>query len=810
MIKSYLKIALRTLRKNRLFTVINIVGLSVGIAAALLIFRLANYELSFNKQFADYDSVVRVVGVVESPERGREFNVCTPLPAMDAIEETISQFSHTSRVREVWAAVTVPNPSGGAPLKKFNVPRGQTAFFVEKHFPSIFSFDWLSGDPTNVLGELGEIVLTKTLAEKCFDQWELAMDQTILLDNLVPVIVKGVIEDPPSNCDFSFPYLVSFETVKANADLFFYGGGWGSCSSNNQMYARLSQPGLFEAADLAVREIGKEEYADRNRNSVRHHVLQPLSDLHHSEDYYNSGSHRTSKSRLRVLSAIGILILIMACFNFINLTTAQSTLRAKEVGVRKTLGSSRNQLTLQFLSETILIVGAAIFLSAVLATAVAPLLKHVSDVPDSLPFLSDPRVLTFLLATGIIVTILAGLYPAVLLSGFKPVNALKSQPSQASMSGGGLRKSLVVLQFAIAQGLIIAALVNILQLDYIRNRDLGFDQSLVYTFGFNSDSLSIARQAALKNNLKQIPQVKSVSLSSDQPFSGNTWATNFNYATRPDDEPYAITQKFCDHDYMETYSLELLAGRFLHPSDTVREAVVNETLMEKLAIVDPNEMVGQNLTLGQSLEVRIVGVLKDFHAHSLHEEKKPLMMTTYKDYYWEAGVKITSGNLATTTGAIEKVFDEVFPEQVFSGRFLDENIAQFYEDDRRLSATTKGFGFLAILISCLGLFGLAAHAAAQRVKEIGIRKVLGASVAHILGLLSRDFLKLIVIALVIASPLAAYFMSDWLDNFVYRIELPWWVFLATGFTALAIALGTVSYQSLRAAFASPIESLRDE
>ncbi|HMQ47887.1 MAG TPA: ABC transporter permease [Saprospiraceae bacterium] len=810
MFYNHLKIAWRSLRKNKIYTFINVAGLAIGLAAALLIYRIVHYELSFNKNFAQYERIVRVVSEERSAEGEIYPSYCIPVAAMDVMKSTVSQFEAFSPVHELWSSITIPNPNGGPPLKKFGMEGAETAFFVYPDFFRIFDLEWLDGEPATAFNEPGTVVLSQSWATKCFERWEEAVGKTVLVDNLVPVTVKGVYRDLPTNCDFTYPYLISYATLRANKDLFFFDEGWNSCSTNNQVYALLQNTDQWDAANAVLVEVGKEEYKDGSDVTGRRHHLQVLSDLHYNEDYGHSGSHIISKSRLRILSAIGILILVMACFNFVNLATAQASLRAKEVGVRKTLGSRRSQLIAQFMSETGTIVFLSVMLGALLAGLCSPLLKRISDVPDELPFLSNPSVLAFLGLTAVVVTFLAGLYPSLALAGFKPVKALKNNADNSFIGGTALRKSLVVLQFVIAQGLIIGAIITILQLDYIRSRDLGFSQDLIYTFNYNTDSLTVNKQETLKRELLALPAVEKVSFSSDQPFSGNTWDTNFRYGSRTEDEPYGVSLKFCDADYAETYNMHLLAGNWMSPSDTMREAVVNQTLLEKLGILDPAEVIGQNIRLGSRRILKIVGVVKDFHTHSLREAHQPLLMTTRKEFYWEAGLKITPDNIAQTTTSIQQVYDRILPEQIFSGRFLDEQIAQFYEDDNRLSATCKGFGLLAILISCLGLFGLATHSAAQRVKEIGIRKVLGAGLTSIVALLSKDFLALVFIALILAIPLAWWLMNEWLNNFVFRIEMQYWVFLVTGVLALFIAFATVSFQAVRAALANPIKSLKSE
>ncbi len=807
-----LKLAWRRLfftRKNRLYTAINVAGLIVGVAAALLIYRIVTFELSFNRDFEDYEKVGRVVMEQNSPEEGAGFSTCTPSPASDQIEDQISQFAHISRTKEMWSGITIPNPAGGPPLKKFNPLDGTTAFFAEPAFLDIFSFKMLAGDRTNALTEPGSIVLTRSWAEKCFDHWESALEKVVLIENIVPAVVEGVLEDPPSNCDFNFPYLISYETLKSNPDRFYMNEGWGSCSSNDQLYAKLIDAQQKESAVMALAKIGQEEYNENDRNRTKRHSFQPLSDLHFSENYHNSGSHRTKRSRLALLSGIGLLILIMACFNFINLTTAQSVLRSKEVGVRKTLGSKKSQLTGQFLVETFLVVCAALFFGALLAYLALPLLSHVSEVPGEVSFLTDKSILIFILIIGLIITLLAGLYPAFILASFRPIEALNKEVKTKHFRGKNIRKTLVIFQFVIAQGLIIAALINVLQLDFLKNQDLGFNNDLVYTFSINNDSLSQSKLTGFKQRLLQKPEIKMVSYSSDQPLSGNTWATNLRYDTRSEDEPWHLTTKFCDEDYQSTYNIRMVVGQWYEPSDTVKDGVVNMKVINKLGLASPGEIVGKEIKMGRR-RVRIVGVAENFHTHSSRNEHQPLLLTTRKEFYWEVGVKLETQDLAAATMGIKNTFDEVFPEQVFEGRFLDERIARFYENDRRLSATTKSFGFLAIFISCLGLFGLATHAATQRIKEIGVRKILGASVTSIIGLLSRDFIVMILVALTIGAPIALYLMNNWLNNFIFRIDMPYWVVLATGVVALCIALFTVGIQAFRAATVNPVRSLRDE
>lgn len=806
------KLMLRALARNKVYSGINILGLAVGVAAVLLIFRIVHYELGFNKNFKNYDRIARVITRESGPEEDA-LSACIPIPAMSAMQQAVPQFEQLCRVREIWPIIAVPNPDGGPPLKKFGTEPPDVAMFVEPSFFKIFDLQWLAGDPETALRDVGTVVLTRTMAEKCFGAWEDAMGKALVMDNLVPLTVQGVVADLPRDCDLPLIYMISYITLPPNRALYFYDeDSWGSCSSNNQVFALLKDKNQWDAAASILSTVGKKEYEENGKRSrtTKMHILQPLSDLHYNDQVGTSGSHITTKNRLRILSFIGLLVLAMACFNFINLSTAQATQRAKEVGVRKTLGVSHRQLIAQFMGETAAVTLAAVGIGLALALTCLPLLKHISDVPDEAPFLSLPQLWIFLVLLAAAVTLFSGLYPALILAGFDPVNALKSNFSKQGSNRPTVRQGLVVLQFSIAIALIAGAGVTLGQLDYIRKKDLGFDKNLVYTFSFNSDSASLTKLDGFKQRLLQLPAVETVSFSSDQPSSGNTWNTNFGYPAGGEDAPFSLSLKFADADYQKTYGLRLVAGHWMAASDTIREAVVNQTLLKKLGILDPESVLGQEIRLGGRRRMRITGVVEDFHAHSVHQPMSPLLITTRKAYYYTAGVKIAPHDIAATVASIQETYDAVYPEQVFSGRFFDEHIARFYQDENRFSDTCKGFALLAVFIACLGLFGLSSHAAARRTKEIGVRKVLGATTAGIVRLLAKDFLKLVVASLVIAVPAAWFFMEKWLEDFAYRIDMPWWVFALAGALALAVAFLTVSVQSIKAALANPVRSLRNE
>ncbi len=810
MLQNYLRLALRHLLKNRTYAAINIAGLAVGVAACMLIFRLVHYELSFNTFFKNYDRIGRIVTNDFSYTEGQFYTPGIPVPAMDEMQQKVTSFAQFARIHTMWPTITIPSTPGSFLGRKIATDEAhETAIFTEPSFFAIFDWHWLAGDASSALREPNSVVLTEKMAEKCFGTWQMAVGQTLVMDNTTLLTVRGVVATPPPNSDFQCQVIVSYETLKNAPDLYYFNPEWGSTSSNDQAFALLPDPGQWDAANSALAQIGQEQY--KNPRGTRTHAIQPLNEVHYDERYSSpAGSHLTEKSRLWILALIGALVLAMACFNFVNLATAQAAGRSREVGVRKSLGGSRAQLVKQFMGETVVIVTFAVVSGATLAWICAPLLDFISDVPSSQPFLSDPVVLLFLLATTVVVSLLGGIYPALVLSGFEPVKALKNSITASTIGGVSLRKALVVTQFVIAQALIIGTLVTISQMNFLKKMDLGFQPDLVYVLqGISTDSSSRQRFESFKNEIRNLPAVTSASFSSDVPSSGNNWAGNFAYNST-EDAPFSTYMKIVDADYFDTYGLRIIAGRALEPSDTAREYVVNELLLKKLGVKDPQEAIGKTFRLGGNTPRPIVGVVQNFTANSAHEEMKPMVIFSRKTNYSTAGIKIRPENMEATTGNIQRLFEQTFPEQVFDGQFFDEKIAEFYQDESRFSALCKGFAGLAIFISCLGLYGLATLMAVQRTKEIGIRKVLGASITSVVSLLSRDFLLLVLIAAVVATPLAYYAMHAWLQDFKYQTPLSWWLFAVTVGGAMAVALLTVGLRTWSAARANPVESLKNE
>jgi putative ABC transport system permease protein len=810
MLKNYLLIGFRNLIRHKSYATLNILGLAIGIAACLLIFTVVQFEFSYDTFHANYNRIYRVVVEDKYPSGEIGYNPGTPYPVPVALRQDLPQLSTVAALNSTYGSqITVLGKNAEAAYsgKKFIENIG--IFFMEPQFFDIFDAAWLLGNPEKALTQPNSVVLSKKQAEKYFGDWREAIGQYLKLDNAITLTVSGVIEDMPSNSDFPLKVLISYETFKNNSN-YGYDAGWGTLSSNHQVFVLLPPALSADNVQYALQKFG-EKYQKERGNSRASYLIQPLEEIHFDSRFGNLGDHQTSKTTLWTLSFIGVLILLMACINFVNLATAQAVGRSKEVGVRKVLGSMRSQLMAQFLSETTLIVLVSVGLAVVLAKAALPFIREVSNVPEDIPMLQNPYVLVFLLVITAAVSLLSGTYPAIILSGFEPVKALKSKITAQSVGGVPLRRGLVVVQFAISQILIIGTLVAVSQMEYIRKLDLGFNKEAVYVVEISADSISQRKFDSFKNQLLQNPDIISVSLANDPPSSENFWGRNFYFNNSTEELDFGTFLKYADADYFKTYGIQFVAGQAYNPSDTAQAYVVNETLLKKLGVTNMQEAIGKTIRLGGSGPWKpIVGVVKDFKASSVRDGMRPFIIASAKSNYYRAGIKIQSQNLPGTVSKIQSLWEATFPAYVYNGSFLDESIERFYQQENQLALTYKIFAGLAIFISCLGLYGLISFMAVQKTKEIGIRKVLGASVGNIVFLMSREFVVLIVIAFAIATPVAYYFMNNWLQNFKDSIPLGADAFAIAMIASVVIACLTIGYRAAIAAMTNPVKSLRSE
>ncbi len=794
MFKNYFKTAWRNIRKNKVFAFINITGLAIGIAASLILFIIVKYELSYDTFQKNYSSIYRVV-TQEKYSDGITYNDGITIAASEALKTYFPQITFSAVASTYGSQITVNDN------KKFIEDKG--ILFCEPQFFKVFDYTWLNGNATS-LNEPNNVVLSQATAEKYFGSWQQAIDKTIKLDNNITLKVTGILANPPANSSFPLNVLISYQTFKSNTQ-YGYTDEWNGTSSNFQTYALLP-PNVYPSLINKQLSIFSSEHY-KGGNSKKSNFLQPLSSLHFDDRFSNLAQLVTSKSTLWTLSLIGIFILLMACINFINLSTAQAVKRSKEVGIRKVLGSNRVQLFFQMMGETSLIVLLAVVIAVVISYLVLPYAKNIASIPEPLSLFNVSSVV-LLIGVAIAVTFLAGTYPSLIMARFNSLQALKNKISSAKTNGISLRRSLVVLQFAISQVLIIGTVIAVSQMNFIQKADLGFNKDAVLMIDTNTDSVTNSRLDAFKTKLLGMHGIQNVSLNSDAPSSNNNWSTNFAFDHRPN-ESFQMHLKFGDADYLKTYGLQLIAGRNYTESDTAKEMLVNATMVKMLNLKSPDKILGKQIKLG-NVWLTVTGVVKDFKDHSLRENVKPIVITTSKKFYSETSIKIHSSNIQATTASIEKTWNEFFPEYAYTSYFLDDTIAHFYDEENHLSLLYKIFAGIAILISCLGLYGLVSFMATQKTKEIGIRKVLGASVANIIYLFSKEFTVLIVVAFVIAVPVAYYIMSNWLNNFAFRINITIWFFVLAIVSSVVIALLTVSYKSIRAALANPVKSLRTE
>ncbi|MBV8390141.1 MAG: ABC transporter permease [Mucilaginibacter sp.] len=813
MFKNYFKIARRNLMRNKGYATINITGLAVGIAVCMVIFIIIQYQTSFDNFHAKKDRIYRVLTEYHHAESAEiSYGKDLPFPIPVGLKASFPQIEQVAPIFASQNDQLLIVDNKGNTEKKFKEQRG--VFFTSPSFFKIFDFPLIAGtyeslkDPNNVF-------LTKEIAEKYFGDWKSAMGKTIKLQvggymfehGTDVVTVSGILANPPANSDFQLKVVVSYGTGFTGSYL-ASSTDWNNTVSDYGCYILLPPHTSIDNFNQQLAAYSRKVESATNRDS---HIAQPLNAVHYDAQVGDYSNNTISRQLLNVLWVIAGFILLIACVNFINLSTAQAVNRAKEVGVRKVLGSNKSQLQTQFLVETFLIVIIAVLLATGITIIALPSVSRLLELSLSFNLFSNPAIILFLLTVTIVVTALAGFYPSMVLSRFNPVNALKSKLA-SNANGISLRRGLVVFQFIVAQVLIIGTLIIVKQMNYFMDQPLGFDKDAVINIPFRIDTTLTSKLDYVKRELLSLNGVQTVSLSANTPVeNGNdTWTTiKFDHAVKESD--FKVIGKFADDQYVPTYKLPLIAGRNLRQSDMTREFLVNESLVKSLGLKRPEDILGKEIAIwGGVIKCPVVGVLKDFNDRSFRNSVAPLVITTDKAMYNQLAIKLATTNLSSTLQSVKKIFDQTYPDFVYEYKFLDEKIASFYKQENQLSQLYQIFAAIAIFLSCLGLYGLASFMAVQRVKEVGIRKVLGASAGNIVYLFSKEFVILIAIAFAIATPIAWYYMHQWLQDYVYRINVSWWLFAVGGLAAIIIALATISFQAVKAAMANPVKSLRNE
>ena len=804
MFKNYFKTASRNLTRNKNFTIINISGLAIGIAVCTMIFLIIQFHSSFDNFHTKKDQIYRILTEYHHADSKDVFNGRgVPYALPQALKTSFSQIEQVAPVIAGENDLVVVLNNANETVKKFKEEKG--LFYTTPSFFNMFNFPLLTGS-YETLKDPNTVLLSKEIAQKYFGDWKTATGKIIKINNTDIVKVTGILATIPANTQFQIKAVVSYGTgftksLSTSAD---YDG----TDEVSGCFILLPQNISLSDFNTQLKAYSKKIKSAGN-NDVQ--IIQPLHDVHYDTQAGDFSNKTISHNLINILWLIAAFILLIACVNFINLSTAQSVNRAKEVGVRKVLGSTKSQLQLQFLAETVLIVIASIIIATLVTRFSLPYINKVLELSLHINSTNALSIALFLIIITVAVTILAGFYPSVVLSRFNPINALKSKLTAKSNQGISLRRGLVVFQFIIAQTLIIGTLVIVKQMSFFLTQPLGFDKSAIVNIPVPTDSIGNTKLDYLKQQLKNVNGIQSVSFSSNTPVENNidSWGMFFfNHAAKPVDF-YSI-RKYADFDYVPTYKLPLIAGRNIEASDTIKDFLINERLLKLLGIIDPQDALNKEIKISDNNKGTIVGVLKDFNTGSFRGGLAPMLITSFKSNYNQASVKLASKDVTTVMKSIEKIWNTAFPDYVFEYKFLDDKIESFYKQENQLASLYKIFAFIAIFLSCLGVYGLASFMALQRIKEVGIRKVLGATASNIVYLFSKEFILLISIAFVIASPVAWYFMNKWLQNFAFKIELSWWIFLACGIASIIIALAAVSFQAIKAAIANPVKSLRTE
>ncbi|GAB4010012.1 ABC transporter permease [Spirosoma migulaei] len=815
MFKSYLKIAIRNLGRNRLTTALNVAGLSVGVAACLVIYLIVQFELNFDQNNPNAGQIYRLVSKFKF---GDEFyhnpGLSSPIPGAVRTElagaKTVAAF-HTSSFQ------VVEIPRSGADPARFHAPKNESDWIAttDGAFFAIIPRQWLAGSPTSSLSKPGQLVLTERQARLYFGDASPAVVGRRLIgkqyQDTLSLTVSGLIKDLDAPSNFDFQAFISLATVTTNKkrreNLGFT--EWNNTNSSSQCLLIVAPGTNPKRFGEQITKMVESHLPATEEKGNRWLQLQPLADVHFNADYAG-GIHVAHRPTLLVLGLVGGFLLLLACINFINMATAQSTQRAKEIGVRKSLGSAHKQLIFQFLGETFVLTLLATGIAIGLAQGALAYLGDIVPKGIALDF-SKPHLYVFLLTVALVTALLAGIYPGILISKLSPVLALRNQTTQTAGSAG-LRRVLIVGQFAVAQVFIVGALLVGQQLRFLINADLGFQREAIVTFHtptssfFNGDRQNA--RFTLADQIRKLSGVERVSMANQTPIAGGWSTSTLDYSGKKGKLKINVYRKDADTAYLALYGMKLVAGRNLLPSDTAREYIINETLAKRIGFQHPADAVGHVLAT-----LPIVGVVHDFNHRSLHNTIQPTALMSQKDNLHVFNVKFRrsgADSFDKTLAQIKTLWGTTYPDEPFEAKFFDESVADLYGKERNLGKLVTLATGIAVFISCLGLFGLVTFTAQRRTKEIGVRKVLGASVASIVTLLSKDFLVLILIAVLMATPVAWWGVDKWLQDFAYKIDIEWWLFAVAGLLAVVIALLTISFQSIKAALMNPVKSLKTE
>ena len=802
MFRNYLSIALRNVQRKPGYAFINIFGLAVGMAAFFVISLYISDELSYDSHHENADDLYRMVLTGEF--RTGPVNSAMTSPTWGpAAEEEIPEIRQSVRLRppnQMWL------------VARENIKFLEKGFvFIDSTAFDVFSFDLIRGAADQVLAVPFTVVLSETMAEKYFSG-EDAIGQQLRLDNAYDFTVTGIIKDLPEQSHFKADFLASLSSLRTP----IYGPQFLEQDLNPSVYTYLVlNPGadpnvVSEKIDRMVNaRVGPQLEAMGAKISMQ---LQPIKSIHLDSHLDNEILPNGSRGTVQALSAIALFILLIACINYMNLATARSAARSREVGIRKTMGAEQGQLIRQFLGESVIISGIAMVLAIGLVFFLLPVFNTAAGKNLSILSSGIMSAAGIFIGITLVCGLVAGSYPALFLSRFQPAEVLKGSPSRAA-SGGGLRQTLVVFQFAISIILMVATVVVFRQLNFTRDMDLGFDREQVLVVQL-TDPLIRNEYKNFRDRVKELPSVVSMTGSSSAPgfFVGNRPIVPDDGA--PDDQ-FMLQAFSSDFDFIETLGIEMVAGRspsIDHPSDTLGAFIINEAAVSAFGWESAEDALQHRVTVGGGpFGGEIIGVFKDFHSESLHEPIEPaIVLVQNEQQYFYALIRMRAGMTREAIDDIDLIWRDLYPAYIYQYSFLEDDVNALYAADLTLGRLFGGFSFLTILIACMGLFGLASFMAERRTKEIGIRKVMGASMGVIMMMLAKDFTKFVLIAFVVGSPIAWIGMNRWLDSFQYRVSFGIGSLLLVGLSVLVISLLTVAYQTIKASLANPVDALKYE
>jgi len=798
MFKNYIQTAIRVIIRNKIFSLINIFGLAIGLTSVIIIFLFIKYELSFDKHQSNYEQIYRVVKE-DLKNDHEQYEAAIPVPLSSELKEKLTGHNHITQIYYHYEELLRVGE------EKY---LEQGMFFVDTNYTKVFDLEFISGSPED-LKHPNNLFLTKTIAEKYFGSVEQALGKTVRVKDSILLQVKGIVENPPRTSHIPYTMVLSWSTL-SDAFFQFEYDSWGSLISGFCTYLTLKENSDPVSVGNKIQNIAKQASGEEMDDSFGKYYLQPLNEIHFDERFETySGSYITSKRFIWIFTSVALFILIIAFINFTNLSLVQTIKRTKEVGVRKVLGACRGRLIKQFLGETFIILLIAEVIAIILTEVVLVQINAILGNNIVLKLYGDISLIIFLFLVLISLTILSGIYPALALSKYNPIKALRYNMMSNRKKSPSLFSFLVIFQFFVSQVLIVSAIIISLQINYFKNKDLGFDQDNIFLLNIPENQNHKA--TVLVDRLKQIPEIKQVSLGIGAPISDAN--INSNFIVEGDDNDYFANVKTVDTAYNKLYGLKLLAGTWYsrtNSKDTSFSIVVNKSLTCKIGLNNYNDAIDMYLKMFGSNHARIVGVVDDFHLYSLQHQISPVVFMPYGQFYRQLSIKTNEVDFATIKPKLEDVWNDIFPEYLFNYEILEDKIEERYSAEQRTSDIIKIFTLIAIIIACLGLYGLVSFMLVQRTKEIGIRKALGASVPTLIILVSKRFLKLVVISCILAWPVAYYLMNNWLKDYAFKIDIQFWVFLVAGMLLIVITFVTIFHQAFKVSKTNPVDVLKYE